>query len=477
MAYSYLSDDSSPETSQAWAEILSRDIQWDTYATARLITDKDLQLIRRYDKRSAELKSSMLDESGPAYVEAFMTVLKNVTKPETVQYVLALLIQMLQENPSRARLFHQQSDQHLSAQPDPYTVLERLLQRQDDWWSQDKACKLLTIAIESRPRKSAGVANGASTSDGVAYAAAVDPAETHISLFLDWLVSQLSNRANLQKNPPTVINTCISCLAALLKERGIRQLFLRAGGLQALPAVVQRAKDSPTSSQLLYETCLCIWQMTYLRAAASIMSQVGLLKLLVEVCRVAQKEKVFRMALASLRNLLTYDDLCLASDMVEAGLNKVVIVRQLQSWGDDDIVEMLGFVDEKLKEGIVILSNFEKYKKEVMSGQLDWSPMHSSDLFWRENVEKFEERDFQVLRVLLKIIETNRDVKTLAVGCHDLGQFIVNHSQGRYIVNDLRGKELVMRLLSHSDAEVQKQALLCVQKLMLSKDKLDFLKA
>ncbi|GIL44096.1 hypothetical protein Vafri_1639 [Volvox africanus] len=477
MAYSYLNDDSSPETSQAWAEILSRDIQWDTYATARLITDKDLQLIRRYDKRSAELKSSMLDESGPAYVEAFMTVLKNVTKPETVQYVLALLIQMLQENPSRARLFHQQSDQHLSAQPDPYTVLERLLQRQDDWWSQDKACKLLTIVIESRPRKSAGVANGASTSDGVAYATAVDPAETHISLFLDWLVSQLSNRINLQKNPPAVINTCISCLAALLKERGVRQLFLRAGGLQALPAVVQRAKDSPTSSQLLYETCLCIWQMTYLRAAASVMSQVGLLKLLVEVCRVAQKEKVFRMALASLRNLLTYDDLCLASDMVEAGLNKVVIVRQLQSWGDDDIVEMLGFVDEKLKEGIIILSNFEKYKKEVMSGQLDWSPMHSSDLFWRENVEKFEERDFQVLRVLLKMIETNRDVKTLAVGCHDLGQFIVNHSQGRYIVNDLRGKELVMRLLSHSDAEVQKQALLCVQKLMLSKDKLDFLKA
>ncbi|GLC58327.1 hypothetical protein PLESTB_001347000 [Pleodorina starrii] len=475
MAYSYLNDDSSPETSQTWAEFLSRDIQWETYATARLITEKDLQLIRRYDKRSPELKSSMLDESGPAYVEAFMTVLKNVTKPETVQYVLALLIQMLQENPSRARLFHQQSDQHLSAQPDPYTVLERLLQRQDDWWSQDKACKLLTIVIESRPRKSVGVANVASTSDGVAYA--VDPAETHISLFLDWLVSQLSNRANLAKNPPTVVNTCISCLAALLKERGTRQLFLRAGGLQVLPGVVQRAKDSPTSSQLLYETCLCVWQMTYLRAAAEAMSQAGLIKLLVEVCRLAQKEKVFRMALASLRNLLTYEDLGLASDMVEAGLNKVVIVRQLQSWGDDDVVEMLGFVDEKLKEGIIILSNFEKYKKEVMSGQLDWSPMHSSDLFWRENVEKFEERDFQVLRVLLKIIETNRDVKTLAVGCHDLGQFIVNHPQGRYIVNDLRGKELVMRLLTHSDAEVQKQALLCVQKLMLSKDKLDFLKA
>ncbi len=33
-----------------------------------------------------------------------------------------------------------------------------------------------------------------------------------------------------------------------------------------------------------------------------------------------------------------------------------------------------------------------------------------------------------------------------------------------------------MRLLNNSEPEVQKQALLCVQKLMLSKDKLDFLK-
>lgn len=65
--------------------------------------------------------------------------------------------------------------------------------------------------------------------------------------------------------------------------------------------------------------------------------------------------------------------------------------------------------------------------------------------------------------------------KTLAVGCHDLGMFIMNHPQGRYIVSDLRGKELVMRLMAHPDHEVQKQALLCVQKIMITKDKLEFL--
>ena len=34
-------------------------------------------------------------QSGSSYVEAFLTVLKNVTKDETVQYVLALVEQLL----------------------------------------------------------------------------------------------------------------------------------------------------------------------------------------------------------------------------------------------------------------------------------------------------------------------------------------------------------------------------------------------
>lgn len=42
---------------------------------------------------------------------------------------------------------------------------------------------------------------------------------------------------------------------------------------------------------------------------------------------------------------------------------------------------------------------------------------------------------------------------------------------------DLKGKELVMRLMMHPDSNVQKQALLCVQKIMLAKDKLQFLNA
>jgi hypothetical protein len=40
----------------------------------------------------------------------------------------------------------------------------------------------------------------------------------------------------------------------------------------------------------------------------------------------------------------------------------------------------------------------------------------------------------QVLRVLLKLLETSRDAKTLAVGCHDLGCFITHYPAGKGLV-------------------------------------------
>eukprot|EP00199_Chlamydomonas_sp_CCMP681_P000500 CAMPEP_0119101222 /NCGR_PEP_ID=MMETSP1180-20130426/332_1 /TAXON_ID=3052 ORGANISM="Chlamydomonas cf sp, Strain CCMP681" /NCGR_SAMPLE_ID=MMETSP1180 /ASSEMBLY_ACC=CAM_ASM_000741 /LENGTH=464 /DNA_ID=CAMNT_0007085307 /DNA_START=21 /DNA_END=1415 /DNA_ORIENTATION=+ len=455
------------------AVVLRADINWDSYSSARLIGDKDLQLIRRYDKRSPELRASMLDEAGPAYVEAFMSVLKSVSSVETGNYVLALLLQMLQEQPQRARYFHQPSEQHQGSVPDPYTPFLRLLLRQD-WFTQEKAARVLASIIEARPKVSLAFSNGVLSTDDAGTMGGPDPAEQHISTFIDWLVGQLKRPFNPTKSVPV----SVSVLAVLLKERGCRQLFLRAGGATLLPPLL-KASNSPSNSQLLYELCLCVWQLTFMQAAAEALGTAGVVKPLVEIARTAQKEKVFRIALSALRNLLNYESptSSLASDMVESGLPKVVATRRLQTWGDEDVTEILLVMEEKLRAGIQVLSSFDKYKNELGSGQLDWTPMHASDVFWKENADKFVDRDCLVLRSLLKLLETSREVKTLAVACHDLGQFILHHPSGRHIVGDLRGKELVMRQMAHPDPQVQKQALLCVQKIMLSKDKLEFLGA
>ncbi len=50
----------------------------------------------------------------------------------------------------------------------------------------------------------------------------------------------------------------------------------------------------------------------------------------------------------------------------------------------------------------------------------------------------------QVLRVLLKLLETSRESRTLAVGASDLGNFISMHPHGRSIVAGM-----VLSLLGH----------------------------
>ena len=66
-----------------------------------------------------------------------------------------------------------------------------------------------------------------------------------------------------------------------------------------------------------------------------------------------------------------------------------------QSWEDEDVAAALDALGESLAANIVLLSSWDKYKKEVLSGSLEWTPMHTSAGFWAEHAPKFEERDFQ----------------------------------------------------------------------------------
>lgn len=60
-------------------------------------------------------------------------------------------------------------------------------------------------------------------------------------------------------------------------------------------------------------------------------------------------------------------------------------------------MEALNQLEEGLKENIKKLSSFDLYKQEVLLGHLDWSPMHKDPSFWRDNITRFEDNDFQVL--------------------------------------------------------------------------------
>ncbi|KAF6137480.1 hypothetical protein GIB67_027867 [Kingdonia uniflora] len=265
---------------------------------------------------------------------------------------------------------------------------------------------------------------------------------------------------------------CYQLLSEFAKGALVRSSFVKGDGVKLLIPSISPV-STQQSIQLLYETCLCVWLLSYYEPAVECLATSRALPQLVEVIKGSTKEKVVRVVVLTLRNLLSKGTF--GAQMVPLGLAQIVQNLKAQAWSDEDLLEALNQLEDGLKANIKKLSSFDKYKQEVLLGHLDWSPMHKDPIFWRENITNFEENDYQILRVLITILDTSGDPRALAVACYDLSQFIQYNTAGRFIVNDLKAKERVMRLMNHENAEVTKNALLCIQRLFLGAKYASFL--
>ncbi|XP_042013457.1 V-type proton ATPase subunit H-like isoform X2 [Salvia splendens] len=436
-------------------KVLRRDIPWETYMTTKLISGTGLQLLRRYDKKPESYKAQLLDDDGPAYIRVFVSILRDISKEETLEYVLALFDEILSANPKRARLFH---DKSLSEE-NTYEPFIRLLWK-GSWFTQEKSCKILSLIVSGRSKS-----QGESISQKD-----VTTVDDVLKGLVEWLCAQLKKPSHSSRGIPTAIN----CLATLLKEPLVRSSFVQADGVKFLIPLIIPA-SSQQSIQLLYETCLCVWLLSFYEPAVECLATSRCLPRLIDVVKGTTKEKVVRVVILTLKNLINKGTF--AAEMVDLDVPQLLQNLKAQAWSDEDLLEAMNQLEEGLRVNIKRLSSYDKYYQEVILGRLDWAPMHKDPIFWKENITHFEEHDFKVLRILLTILDTSSDPRTLAVACYDLSQFIQYHPAGRIIVTDLKAKDRVMKLMNHQSTEVTKNALLCIQRLFLGAKYASFLQA
>lgn len=122
---------------------------------------------------------------------------------------------------------------------------------------------------------------------------------------------------------------------------------------------------------------------------------------------------------------------------------------------------------EALESELASMSNFDVYRAEVLSRALEWTPAHRDEMFWRENVEKLDRNQQEVLRCLVRALHESGDETVLAVACNDLAQFIKFHPRGRVIAQSLGVKARLMELMVSGEGEIRRYALNCVQVLMI----------
>jgi len=224
------------------------------------------------------------------------------------------------------------------------------------------------------------------------------------------------------------------------------------------------------SSPHLYKCVFCIWMLSFDPKITPELKNYAVVKKIKEFLTFSRVEKVVRLCLSVLKNLIAYEEL--GEEIVEENILEAVQQLEFEKWRYPELYEEIRDMVQQISVKVQAMSNFDRYERELQTGALAWGFIHSSK-FWAENVLKFEEHGYRALKMLASLLlHHHTDATTLAVACHDIGEFVALHPLGKKKVAELNVKERVMQLMGSTEPaykEVRREALLCCQKIMLNK--------
>jgi len=283
-----------------------------------------------------------------------------------------------------------------------------------------------------------------------------------LKFYLTWLKDQLKASNN------EYIQSVARCMQMMLRIDQYRIAFVSLDGIGAIVTVL----SGKVNFQIQYQLSFCLWVMTFNTVIAEKLNKYGVIPILADILADAQKEKVSRIILAVFRNLIekpldreVVKENCIS--MVQCKVMKQLEFLEQRKFDDEDIQADIDFLKEKMDASLQDLSSYDEYVTEIRSGRLEWSPVHRSEKFWRENAHKLNDANYELLKILINLLETSSDALILSVACFDLGEYVRHYQRGKHVLEQLHGKTIVMSLLGHADHNVRYEALLAVQKLMV----------
>lgn len=423
-------------------DVRANRVNWQSYLQGQMISNEDFQFISKFDNATPEMRHDILQEqqNKHQFAKTFFNLMSHIAKDQTLQYILTMLDDVLQEDKSRVEILKQYSKRNKES---VWTPFLHLLDRNDRFIVNQTSRIIAKIACWSK-----------------------DPMDSNdLKFYLNWLKDQLRQQGN------EYLQTAARCLQMMLRINTYREMFVQVDGI---PTILQVLAASKVGFQIQYQLTFCLWCLTFNSMLIEKMnnSRYSTIPILSDILSDSVKEKVSRIILATFRNLLekpeereTIQENALA--MVQCKVLKQLELLEARKFDDPDIVDDLEFLQQKLQESVHDLSSFDEYVTEVKSGRLEWSPVHKSDRFWRENAMRLNEKNYELLKILVRLLESCKDPLILSVAAHDIGEYVRYYPRGKNVIEQLGAKQLVMQYLSHEDPNVRYEALIAVQKLMV----------
>ncbi|XP_037909586.1 V-type proton ATPase subunit H isoform X1 [Hermetia illucens] len=458
---------------------------WQSYKQSQMISEEDYQCISALD---SEKKAQYLQQNPSQCAKTFLSLLSHVSKDQTIQYVLVMIDDILQEDRSRVDIFHDYAAKRKESVWGPFL---NLLNRQDGFVVNMSARILAKLACWGRelmPKSDLNfylqLLKDQLTINAKSYIREMAEISKRMTVVVHHIHGhhhhhhphQASNQQLLQQQHHLAISqksneyiqSVARCLQMMLRVDEYRLAFVSVDGISTIIDIL----SSRVNFQVQYQLIFCLWVLTFHRLLAERMNKFNVIPILADILSDSAKEKVTRIILAVFRNLIEKPEEpqiakehCIA--MVQCKVLKQLSILEQRRFDDEDITADVEFLTEKLQNSVQDLSSFDEYATEVKSGRLEWSPVHKSAKFWRENAQRLNEKNYELLRILVHYLETSKDTLVLSVASFDIGEYVRHYPRGKHVIEQLGGKQLVMQLLSHEDPNVRYEALLAVQKLMV----------
>uniref|UniRef100_A0A8C8M611 V-type proton ATPase subunit H n=1 Tax=Oncorhynchus tshawytscha TaxID=74940 RepID=A0A8C8M611_ONCTS len=432
------------------AEVRANKVNWQSYLQGQMISAEDCEFIKKFEVAHSEEKQIILTNEGHQCAKTFLNLMAHISKEQTVQYILTLIDDTLQENHQRVNIFFDYSKKTKNT---AWSYFLPMLNRQD----------LFTVHMAARIIAKLA-AWGRDLMEG-----------SDLNYYFNWIKTQLRGGVAiyfcicvLPLQSSQYVQCVAGCLQLMLRVNEYRFAWVEADGVNCITAVL----SNKCGFQLQYQMGFCVWLLAFNSQLCEQLRRYNVVPALSDILQESVKEKVTRIILAAFRNLLeksadreTRQEYALA--MIQCKVLKQLENLDQQKYDDEDITEDIKFLLESLGESVQDLSSFDEYSSELKSGRLEWSPVHKSEKFWRENAVRLNEKNYELLKILTRLLEVSDDPQVIAVAAHDVGEYVRHYPRGKRVIEQLGGKQLVMNHMHHDDQLVRYNALLAVQKLMV----------
>ncbi|RLN36689.1 hypothetical protein BBJ28_00021212 [Nothophytophthora sp. Chile5] len=442
-----------------------RDINWATYTRyvphSFSLTGERIETTRlRQRMRASAVGDAQCGELG----SALLKLVKNVTESTVLKYALARMEELLPDGLRLRKRMVYFVPEGSSVDAAPFLRMVR----NDTGYMQYAASHLLALFLTYDCHHSEFMA-----------ATVSDVMDTKLkSMFVLLCPAMKMGAASSSQSDPSrsnVTRAAVASMMVLLRFEKARVVFVKQGGV---PPVVELLQNSQNRAQLAYELTFILWTLTFCHEAIEKFAAMKALDVVVLQVTSAPREKVVRVALEALQNLLGKLSGYFNERMIDSGLLKTLNNMRERKWTDEDITKSIQAIRDVLIREYKELKyarrsvpsnrgTMERYEKELRTGDLNWGLLHT-DKFWKDNFMTFENKEFELIRLLIDLLESD-DSKTVAVALFDLGEFVRFYPNGKHIVKRLGAKKVAMKLMTHENAEVQKQALQCISKMMVNK--------